>query len=69
MFRTVRARDIAKLIGINEELPNNLVQAILDDITPHTGGWHKKAVFGFIIGVREDARLQEKLLCLAGCQP
>src|SRR5215469_1917123 len=46
MFRGLRARDIARLIGVNDRLPDALVQGIWDEVTPHAEEWRQIGVFG-----------------------
>jgi uncharacterized protein (TIGR03086 family) len=69
MFRGLRARDIARLIGVNDRLPDALVQGIWDEITPHAEEWRQIGVFGPQVMVPDDATLQDKLLALTGRQP
>lgn len=69
MFRAMRARDIAKLIGVDDTLPDDLVQGVWDEVSPHAEEWRKMGVFGPKVTVPEDASLQDKLLGLTGRQP
>jgi uncharacterized protein (TIGR03086 family) len=69
LFRGLRARDIARLIGVNDRLPDALVQGILDEVTPHAEEWRQIGVFGPQVMVPDDASLQDKLLALTGRQP
>ncbi len=69
MFRGLRARDIARLIGVNDRLPDALVQGIWDEIAPHAEEWRQIGVFGPQVMVPDDASLQDKLLALTGRQP
>jgi uncharacterized protein (TIGR03086 family) len=69
LFRGMRARDIAKLIGADETLPADLVQGIWDEVSPHAEEWRKLGVFGPKIEVPPEASLQDKLLGLTGRQP
>ncbi|HVV26036.1 MAG TPA: hypothetical protein VHC21_03315 [Candidatus Saccharimonadales bacterium] len=69
LFRGMRARDIAKLIGADDRLPTDLVQGIWDEVAPHAEEWRKIGVFGPKIDVPSDASLQDKLLGLTGRQP
>jgi uncharacterized protein (TIGR03086 family) len=69
MFRGLRARDIARLIGVNDCLPDALVQGIWDEIAPHAEEWRQIGVFGPQVEVPDDASLQDKLLALTGRQP
>lgn len=69
MFRALRARDIAKLIGANDKLPEDLVQGVWDEVSPHAEEWRKMGVFGPKVGVPDNASLQDQLLGLTGRQP
>ncbi len=69
MFRGLRARDIARLIGVSDRLPDTLVQGIWDEIAPHAEEWRHIGVFGPQVMVPDDASLQDKLLALTGRQP
>jgi uncharacterized protein (TIGR03086 family) len=69
MFRGLRARDIARLIGVSDRLPDALVQGIWDEIAPHAEEWRQIGVFGPQVMVPDDASLQDKLLALTGRQP
>lgn len=68
-FRALRAHDIAKVIGVNATLPDDLVQGIWAEISPHAEEWRQIGVFGLKVEVPEDASLQDKLLGLTGRQP
>lgn len=69
MFRGLRARDIARLIGTDDQLPRELVQGIWDEVAPHAEEWRQIGVFGPRVDVPDSASLQEKLLALTGRQP
>jgi hypothetical protein len=69
LFRGLRARDIAHLLGMNDCLPDALDQGIWDEIAPHAEEWRQIGVFGPKVVVPDDASLQDKLLALAGRQP
>lgn len=69
MFRGLRAHDIAKVIGVDSDLPTELVQGIWDEVSPHAEEWRKIGVFGPKVDVPDDASLQDKLLALTGRQP
>jgi hypothetical protein len=69
MFRGLRAHDIAKVIGVDSQLPVELVQGIWDEISPHAEEWRALGVFKAKIEVPEDADLQSRLLGLTGRQP
>jgi len=68
-FRGLRAHDIARVIGVNSDLPAELVQGLWDEISPHAEEWRSLGVFPPAVEVPEDAPLQAKLLGLTGRQP
>lgn len=68
-FRALRAHDIAEVIGVDSTLPNELVQGVWDQISPHAEEWRAIGVFGPKVDVPDDAPLQDKLLALTGRQP
>jgi uncharacterized protein (TIGR03086 family) len=69
MFRGLRAHDIAKVIGIDLELPQELVRGIWDEIRPHAEEWRAIGVFAAAVPVAEDAPLLDRLLALTGRDP
>jgi len=68
-FRGLRAHDIARVIGVDSDLPPALVQGLWDEISPHAEEWRAIGVFGPAVAVPDDAGLQAKLLGLTGRQP
>jgi hypothetical protein len=68
-FRGLRARDIAKVIGVDDTLPEALVQGLWDELSPHAEEWRTIGVFKAKVEVPENASLQDKLLGLTGRQP
>jgi uncharacterized protein (TIGR03086 family) len=68
-FRGLRAHDMAQVIGVNSDLPPDLVQGLWDEIAPHAEEWRAIGVFGPAVAVPDDASLQAKLLGLTGRQP
>jgi hypothetical protein len=69
MFRGFRAYDIAKVIGVDSELPPLLVQGLWDEITPIADDWRRYGVFPAEVVVPADAPLFDRLLGLAGRSP
>jgi uncharacterized protein (TIGR03086 family) len=69
MFRGLRARDIARVIGYEMELPAELVQGIWDEIRPHAEEWRAIGVFAKAVPVPADAPLIDRLLGLTGRDP
>ena len=68
-FRALRARDIARMIGVDETLPDDLLQGIWDELAPNVETWRKIGVFGPAVDVPETASLQDRLMGLTGRQP
>lgn len=68
-FRGLRAHDIAQVIGVNGDLPPDLVQGLWDELSPHAEEWRAIGVFGPAVAVPDDAGLQAKLLGVTGRQP
>ena len=69
LFRAMRAHDIAKAIGIDSDLPDDLVQAVWEIVEPHADEWRQIGVFGPEVEVPDDAPLQDRLLGLTGRRP
>lgn len=65
-FRGLRARDLAIVIGVDDTLPEPLVQGLWDELKPHAEEWRKLGVFGPEIEVPETASLQVRLMALTG---
>lgn len=68
-FRGFRAFDIAKWIGADTRLPDDLVQGMWDEFAPDIEEWRAMGVFGSAVPVPEDASQQDRLLGLAGRDP
>lgn len=68
-FRALRAYDIARVIGVDTRLPDDLVRGVWDEISPHIEEWRAIGVFGPAVEVPEDADLQSRLLGITGRQP
>ena len=68
-FRGLRAHDIARVIGVNPQLPSELVQGIWEEVSPHAEEWRQIGVFGPAVQVPDDAPLLDRLLGLTGRQP
>lgn len=69
MFRGLRAHDIARVIGADVELPDDLVQGIWDEISPNAEEWRKIGVFPAAVVVPKGAPLLDRLLGLTGRDP
>lgn len=68
-FRGARAHEIAKAIGIDPTLPDDLVQGMWDELSPVAEEWRKIGVFPPAVSVPDDASLQDRLLGLTGRDP
>jgi uncharacterized protein (TIGR03086 family) len=68
-FRGMRAWDIAKVIGVDPTLPDNLVQGLWDEISPVADSWRAIGVFPSAIAVPGDAPLMQRLLGITGRDP
>lgn len=68
-FRGLRAWDIAKVIGVDATLPEDLVQGLWEELSPVADEWRKYGVFPPAIPVADDAPLMERLLGLTGHEP
>lgn len=68
-FRALRAHDLAQVIGADPDLPDQLVQGIWDEITPHAEEWRGMGIFPAAVPVPDDAPLQDRLLGLTGRDP
>jgi len=65
-FRGLRAYDLARFIGADTTLPDELVRGLWDEIAPVAEEWRRLGVFGPEIAVGPDATAQERLLGLVG---
>ena len=68
-FRALRAHDIARAVGVDPHLPDELVQGIWDEVSPHAEEWRAIGVFPTAVEVPADAPLLSRLLGLTGRQP
>ena len=69
IFRGFRAVDIARFIGVDDTLPDELVEGLKAIIGPHADEWRQIGVFGPAKEAPADANAQEKLLALTGRRP
>lgn len=68
-FRGLRAHDIARVIGVEPDLPDELVGGLWDEISPHADEWRSFGVFPPAVPVPDDAPLLERLLGITGRDP
>ena len=69
VFRTSRAHDLAEAIGVDSDLPDDLVKAAWEIVEPNAEEWRQVGVFGPKVEVPDSAPLQDRLLGLMGRQP
>ncbi len=69
MFRGLRARDIALIIGADAKLSEELVQGLWDEVEPRAEEWRSYGVFGPKVEVPEGSSLMDRLLGLTGRKP
>ena len=65
-FRGFRAWTIARFIGANDTLPDDLIEGLWEKIVPQVDEWRAVGVFGPAVTVPEDADRQTKLLAITG---
>jgi uncharacterized protein (TIGR03086 family) len=68
-FRTFRAYDLARWLGLPTDLPQDLVRGFWAELLPDVEEWRSMGVFGPAVAVPEDAPLQDRLLGIAGRDP
>ncbi len=68
-FRSLRVHDLAKVIGVDSDLPAELVQGIWDEVSPHAEEWRTIGIFPAAVPVPDDASLLDRLLGLTGRDP
>jgi hypothetical protein len=69
MFRGLRAHEIGRVIGVDLELPEALVQGLWDEISPQAEEWRAIGVFPAAVAVPDGAPLMDRLLGLTGRDP
>ena len=65
-FRGFRAFDISKLIGADTKLPDDLVEGMWSEFSPHFDEWRAMGVFKAALPVPDGASLQDKLFLTVG---
>ncbi len=68
-FRGLRAHDIARVIGVDARLPDELVQGLWAEVSPHAEEWRTIGVYPSAVPVPEEAPLLDRLLGLTGRPP
>ena len=68
-FRTLRAVEIARLIGVDDTLPDELVAGVTAFTVPNLEQWRAMGIFGPEVQAPADATPQERLLAMTGRRP
>jgi uncharacterized protein (TIGR03086 family) len=68
-FRGLRAWEIARVIGVEPELSDDLVQGLWDELTPNADAWREIGVFPPAVAVPDGAPLLDRLLGITGRDP
>ena len=68
-FRGTRAYDLARIIGVDPALPDDLVQGLWDEVRPVAEEWRGIGVMGSQVPVADGAPLLDRLLGLIGRAP
>lgn len=69
VFRSLRVHDLAKVIGVNSDLPEDLLHEVWNIVEPNAEEWRAMGVFPPKVEVPDDAPLHDRLLGLTGRQP
>lgn len=69
VFRALRAVEIARLVGVGDQLPDDLVAALGAYLEVHAEQWRAWGVFGPAVTAPEGASAQQRLLALTGRDP
>jgi uncharacterized protein (TIGR03086 family) len=69
IFRGFGTFDIAKLLGMDTTLPDDLVRGLWEIIEPQADELREMGAFGPRVVVKDDAPLQDRLLGLSGREP
>lgn len=68
-FRGLRAHDLALVIGVEPDLPDDLVLGLWEEVSPNAEEWRSFGVFPPAVAVPDDAPLLDRLLGITGRQP
>jgi len=66
--RVTRPR-VARVIGVEPNLPDALIRGVYDEISPRAEEWRAIGVFPVAVAVSDDAPLVDRLLGLTGRDP
>jgi len=65
----VHAWDLSRAIGADEQLPDDLVDFVVREVTPYAAELEKSGLFAAPVEPPPGADVQTKLLCLLGRRP
>jgi uncharacterized protein (TIGR03086 family) len=65
----VHAWDLSRAIGIDEQLPDDLVKFAVREVTPYAADLEKSGLFAAPVEPPPGADVQTKLMCLLGRRP
>jgi uncharacterized protein (TIGR03086 family) len=68
-FRGSRSFDIARVIGVDSTLPDDLVEGMWDELSPMAEEWRAMGVFPPAVPIPTGAPLHDRLLGLMGRDP
>jgi uncharacterized protein (TIGR03086 family) len=68
-YHGLQAWDLARMIKVDDTLPDELVRGMTEMLAPVAEQWRELGVFGPVVSVPADASDQDKLLALTGRQP
>lgn len=68
-FRTFRAAEFARLIGVDPTLPIDLVRGVRAQLEPNVEEWRAIGIYGPEVEAGEDASEQDQLFALTGRHP
>lgn len=68
-YHGLQAWDLARVIEVDDTLPDELVHGMTEMLAPVAEQWRELGVFGPAVPVSDDASDQDKLLALTGREP
>lgn len=68
-FRGLRVYDLAKALGQDTDMADDLVEGLWKHLSPYAEEWRAIGVFGPKVDVPDNAPLQDRLLGLTGRKP
>lgn len=68
-YRAFQSWHVAKFIGVDEKLPDDVVEGLWEHIMPQVEGLREMKVFGPEVEIGDDASRHDQLLAKAGFDP